>query len=456
MALLEPGRQVGRWRVVRFIDAGGNGEVWEVANEDGARAAMKILRDSRVDSVAYRRFRREIDTLLGLGERPGVIPIIDTHLPEQPTRKDRAWYVMPLARPMQAALEGRPVKDVVDAVAALAEVLADLHDQGIGHRDIKPANLLWHDGRPTLGDFGLIVLPDAESLTEPDRVPGAFGYIADEVMLSPETARAEPADVFALAKVLWKLLTPGALFPPQGPLRADGGPSALARSLTVPRADALDRILEAATRLLPGRITMRQLASELRAWLALPDPAALPEGLEAVLAAARATMTGSLSARDDGTARRESSDAAQQLLMQRADSLFEALRTIDPTGLQVGRMAVGRLNRLIEQPAETGRPLYGPPLHYGARVTRSDGVGRDDVLVVAFCLQVAEQGPPEAAVTGLLLAGDEDSSAGDFRMLPTERAMLGMELEAAIERTVQAASDQLASVLQSFVASSGD
>ncbi len=301
-------------------------------------------------------------------------------------------------------------------------------------------------------DFGLVYLPGAESLTEPGRVPGAFGYIADEVMQNPDTARAEPADVFALAKVLWKLLTPGALFPPQGSLRADGGPSTLERSLTVGRADLLDRILEAATRPQAARISMADLARELRGWLELPPLVGLPEGLDAVLAAARISMERALTARDAAAARKQATEAVQAVLMRRADELFEALRTIDPTGIQVGRMAVGRLNQLIEQPAETGRPSYGPPFHYGARLTRSDAVGRDDVLVVAFCLHVADDGAPEGAITGLLLAGDEGTNDSDFRHLPTRRAAMGVELEAAVERTVNDAAALLGPVLESFIA----
>jgi hypothetical protein len=87
-------------------------------------------------------------------------------------------------------------------------------------------------------------LPDAESLTAPGRVPGAFGYISDQMMVDPEGADGVPADVFALAKVLWVLLTPGALFPLQGRHRADGGPGSLQRTLALSNADGLDRRLE--------------------------------------------------------------------------------------------------------------------------------------------------------------------------------------------------------------------
>lgn len=450
MPLLDVGQQVGRWKVVRFIDAGGNGEVWEVADSHGQSAAMKMLLDRRADSVAYKRFKREIETLQGLEDRPNVLKIVDSNLPPQPTRSNRAWYVMPLATPLVDALSGRPVEDVIDAVAELAEALADLHASGIGHRDIKPANLLWHDGRPVLGDFGLVWLPDAEALTEPGRVPGALGYISDEMMQSPTTAAAPAADVFALAKVLWKLLIPGGLFPPQGALRADGGPSSLARGLTVSHADSLDRITERATRAVSTRSDMATFAHELRMWLTLAPGASAPPGLGEAIALARESMNESLNRRDAATARSTARDAAEDLLAERAGELFDLVRAIDPSGTEIGRMAIGRLNQLIEQPAEMGGIAFGPPFHCGARVTRPNASGRDDVLVLAFCLEVSEQEPATGAVAGLLLAGDENSNDSTSVLLEPRRAPLGVDLEIAIEQAVVEAGTKLSGVVSYF------
>ena len=449
MALLEPGRVLGAWTVVRYIDKGGNGEVWEVVDDSGLRGAAKILADRRADSVRYQRFRREIETVRALGERTGVLPILDAHLPEEPSKRDRAWYVMPLARPLSKALEHLPVDQVVESVAALAEVLAELHKLGIGHRDIKPANLLWHADGPVLGDFGLVYIPEAESLTEPGRVPGAFGYIADEMMLYPDKAEAPPADVFALAKVLWKLLTPGALYPPQGALRADGGPATLARTLTVPHADTLDRILEAATRPVEARITMNAVGSELRAWLALPAPPRLPGDLEPALLAARRSMEGAVRERDVSATRKLSIENLAAVLVDRSAPLIEAVRSLDTAEAQIGPMAVGSLHRLVEQPVESGS-LYERTFHHGVRITRTESLGRGDVFVVAFCLQVTREG--QGAVTGMLLAGDEDTNDSFFRLVPTRRAELGVKLEAAIEQTVADAAEELQAALEAFAA----
>jgi len=451
MALLESGKVLGRWSVVRFIDDGGNGEVWGVVDEDDQPAALKVLRDYRGDSVPYERFCREISAVQALGEHPGVLPILDVHLPDEPRRRDRAWYVMPLARPLAEVLEDGAVTDVVAAIASLAETLAELHERGIAHRDLKPGNLLWHDGGPVLGDFGLVHLPDAEALTESGRVPGSFGYIADELMVEPRSAEASPADVYALAKVLWKLLTPGALYPLQRELRADGGPATLARSLTVPHAEALDRILERATAPVQARLSMAELAADLRGWLALPAPAGFPEGVDVVLEAARRSMDVAVAQRDLAAVRERAVDGLRKSLIQRCADVVQAVRSLDPAGAQVGPLSIGGLHALIEQPVESGPPP-GPPFHHGVRVTRSRGYADQDVLVVAFCLQVPEDG--SGTITGVLLAGDEHTHDNLFRLTRPRRAEPGVEMEAAIEQTVAEAAEHLPEALTAFTARS--
>lgn len=358
---------------------------------------------------------------------------------------------MPLARPLAEMLKDAPVTDVVAAIASLAETLAELHERGIAHRDLKPGNLLWHDAGPVLSDFGLVHLPDAEALTESGRVPGSFGYIADELMVEPRSAEASPADVYALAKVLWKLLTPGALYPLQRELRADGGPATLARSLTVPHAEALDRVLERATAPVQARLSMAQLAAELRGWLTLPAPAGFPEGVDVALEAARRSMDAAVAQRDLAAVRERAVDGLQEALIQRCTDLVQAVRSLDPAGAQVGPLAIGGLHALIEQPVESG-PSPGPPFHHGVRVTRSSSYADEDVLVVAFCLQVPEDGP--GTITGMLLAGDEHTHDNLFRLTGPRRAEPGVEMEAAIEQTVAEAAEQLPDALTAFTARS--
>lgn len=411
VTVLREGSQLGGWMARRFIAEGGNGEVWEVEHFDGRRAALKLLKSRNLGSVRWRRFRREVETIASLADQPGILPLLEVHLPEQLVKGDRAWYVMPLAEPLSAALAGREVVETVEAVAGLARTLAGLHEQGIAHRDLKPANLLWHASAPSLVDFGLVRVPDEETISDPGRVPGSMGYMSDEVLTDPDGADPMLSDVFALAKVLWILLTPGSPYPLQGALRADGGSGTMARGLTVSHAASLDEVLAAATSPEPARTTMAQLADDLSAWLELRPATPLGEELQAAVANARAAMSDTLERRDQAASVAERAARAQERLIEACEPVLQVIVSVDPEGVQRGGAAVGSLYRLVEQPEETGSVVYGPPFHHGARVERTQSWGFEESLVAAFCLQVSETG--EAAVTGLLAAGDETSTAGE-------------------------------------------
>jgi serine/threonine-protein kinase len=69
---------------------------------------------------------------------------------------------MPIATPLDQALSGASVENVVAAIRSISETLSRLKkEHGIGHRDIKPGNLFEIDSQYLVGDFGLVALPDA-------------------------------------------------------------------------------------------------------------------------------------------------------------------------------------------------------------------------------------------------------------------------------------------------------
>jgi serine/threonine protein kinase len=359
---------------------------------------------------------------------------------------------MPLATPLAKQVEGKPVSDAVEAVAELAHTLAELHALAIKHRDLKPGNLYWHDNSPAVGDFGLAATPEGESLTEPGRIPAAFGYISDEMIMEPEVADPIPADTFALAKVLWKLLVPSAEYPPQGPLRADSGPATLSRNLSVPRADSLDRVLEAATAPVASRIDMARLATELRGWLDLQPLAEVPEELDAALLAARRSMDATLQAREAKNARDRTTEALAEHLRNIASPLFESVASIDPDGAEVGPFAIGARRESIEQSSYLGQAPWGEPFHHGVRISRGPS-HYEESLVVAFCLQVDEDG--QGAVEGVLWIGHEGESGGGGQHLGVRRAPIGIELEAEIDKIIGDAARATPSLLEAFAQRGG-
>jgi serine/threonine protein kinase len=174
---------------------------------------------------------------------------------------------MPVAVPISQALEGKPLSDVVTAVAAIADTLAQLQrDYGIAHRDIKPGNLYELNGLWLIGDFGLVALPDAEALTAEGRQVGPAHYTAYEMVLDPTTANPHPADVYSLGKTLWVLAT-GQAWPPEGHQPVSTRGFEVGDFRPHPRAAALDQEVDLMTRLHPEeRPSKEQVARDLTTW----------------------------------------------------------------------------------------------------------------------------------------------------------------------------------------------
>ncbi len=273
MSQLKPGVEVGPWTLEQKLGDGGNADVWE-ASRDGETRALKLLR--KFKGEPYERFLREVRTQLECADDPGVLPIVDSHLPDAPSSVDRPWYSMPICETADSALVEAGLEEVVSAVASIAETLGRLHERGISHRDIKPGNLYRHEGTWRVGDFGLVDLPDESSLTITGRPLGPRHFMPPELLAASAVDDSRPADVFMLAKTLWVLAT-GQKFPFPGEQRADVEPYRLRTWLHFRRTAALDELVDRCTRAVPEeRPSMVQVAADLHAWLTLvndQDPA---------------------------------------------------------------------------------------------------------------------------------------------------------------------------------------
>lgn len=257
-----------QWERLEQLGTGGNSVVWR-ARRGEAVCALKVLNSRDPDDESYQRFSREAELLKRLSGRRGVMPLIDAHVPLNPTRSDRAWIAMPVATGVRQALGPQPsLEAVVEAVQAIAATLASLSDEGISHRDLKPENLFNIDGEWVLGDFGLAKDANCEAITEDGRALGARFYVAPEMQTSPSTSDGRCADVYSLAKVLW-VLASGQNFPPPGHQVETYFPNTLVAITNVEKAQILDALIDRATRYAPAeRPTMAMLSDELRGWLA--------------------------------------------------------------------------------------------------------------------------------------------------------------------------------------------
>jgi len=446
MSRLSEDKTVGDWTCTHPLGVGGNADVWEVVHEDGRHGAMKVVRDQRPGRTAYARFVREVETLRSLTPRAGVVGVLDEHLPAEPSATDFAWLVMPVAEPLREALRGQPVAEVVAAIAAIAETLMGLHVAGLAHRDIKPDNLFWYENRAAVGDFGLVALPDVESLHD-GRIPGAFGFIADEVLADPAGSDGAPADVFALAKTLWVLLVEEQDFPPQGHIRADGGAATLSRRIVVGYIEGLDRIIDRATAPVQIRLTMQELAAELRAWATDPVSRELPVGIGAALQLARGAMQSTFTERDAQQARSEAFDEAYEMIRERSGDVMQVLEQLD-RGAVIGRYANDFLHKYTEVSEYIGGPVIERQAHWGGKVVKGPDY-HPIVMLVDFGIGVDTDGSVHLAA--FALAGAERSTGGVHYGPQTGLApMRSIQLEKAVDRLVALVGEELPRLLQAF------
>ena len=234
---LEPGDQVGPYRIDRLLGRGGGGAVYR-AYRDGEGAAVALKTVTRVRSALIASLRREIDALVRL-RHPGIVAIHEHGL-----HGGLPWYAMDLvegrslceflpsaeadgsgesrtgsaATPSDAPLPARPacpadLPRLLAIARRLCFPLAWLHGQGIVHRDLKPANVLVRDGdQPVLMDFGLAATTGGhEALDADGGAAGTLCYVAPEQAAGDEVdARA---DLFALGCILYEMATRRRAFP---------------------------------------------------------------------------------------------------------------------------------------------------------------------------------------------------------------------------------------------------
>jgi serine/threonine protein kinase len=218
--------QVGRWRVVRFLGAGGFSWVFEVLDEDlGRRCALKMLRSEAGKGEQYRRFRREAELLASFND-PHIVTIFDRGLDD---RTGCHFYVMEL-------FTGMDLRKVIDEEGPLhwgraANLFVGVL-QGLGllhshepdriiHRDIKPSNIQFTAaGQAKLFDFGIASIQSAAvpmKFDETRSIPGEArltefnAFIGTVRYASPEQIKLKPtgpaSDVFSVGLCFFEALT---------------------------------------------------------------------------------------------------------------------------------------------------------------------------------------------------------------------------------------------------------
>ncbi len=214
---LEEGQLLaGRFRVVRFIAAGGMGDVYEVDDlELHERLALKTIRSEVVShGRALARFKHEVQFAKRVSH-PNVCRIHDLGTHRGPAA-DVVFLTMQLLAGetlgQRLRRDGRMnLPEALPLVVQMAEALGAAHDAGVIHRDFKPSNVMLTGTKAMVTDFGLArsaaAGEDAASaeLTESGNLVGTPAYMAPEQLTHGELTPA--TDIYALGLVMFEMLT---------------------------------------------------------------------------------------------------------------------------------------------------------------------------------------------------------------------------------------------------------
>ncbi|MFB7496570.1 protein kinase [Streptomyces sp. NPDC056161] len=193
-------REIGRYRLVGRLGAGGMGSVYLGRTPGGRPAAVKVISDHfRADPAALERFRREAETLRRV-RSAYTAALIDASITTPPYWLATEYVPGPTLDRVVAGGGALPTDLCWALLAALAEGLGDIHDLGIWHRDVKPQNVILSPTGPQLIDFGISRSSQQSALTQAGHAMGTPGYTAPETLTHNQVGA--DSDVFALGATL--------------------------------------------------------------------------------------------------------------------------------------------------------------------------------------------------------------------------------------------------------------
>jgi tetratricopeptide (TPR) repeat protein len=220
------GRAVGHFRIVREIEVGGMGEVYEAEQEAPVRRVALKLGRRHLAAEGSARLEFERQTLAEMNH-PNIAQVYEAGT----TADGRPYFAMELL-PGRALIaycdEHRlTVDERLELFKQICAGIQHAHQKAIIHRDLKPANILvtLQDGKavPKIIDFGIAKALGKPSLTQEDQRPGTREYMSPEQVAGKDLDTR--TDVYSLGLVLHELLL-GELPPP-----GVGGPPRLSERL---------------------------------------------------------------------------------------------------------------------------------------------------------------------------------------------------------------------------------
>jgi serine/threonine protein kinase len=222
------GRQLGSYKIISWLGAGGMGEIYRAKDTTlGRDVAIKVLPRAFIsDPERLARFEREarmlaalnhphIGSIYGFEQADGIRGLV-LELIEGPTL---AELLAASGHETQGSRTGLPLNQALTIASQIADALDAAHEKGIIHRDLKPANIkITPKGVVKVLDFGLAKMDVDGSAPDLSQSPTVtVGGTREGVILgtaaymSPEQARGKPidkrTDIWSFGCVLYEMLT---------------------------------------------------------------------------------------------------------------------------------------------------------------------------------------------------------------------------------------------------------
>jgi serine/threonine protein kinase len=197
--------KIDRFEIKRILGKGGLAIVYLAYDTTlGRNVAIKIPTVDAQKKSGIERFFREARVVADL-EIPYVVPVYDFFPEHQPPFMVMKY--MPGGSLRDHLDDGKifTLKESIDILTPIADVLDKIHAKGRIHRDVKPSNILFdNEGVAHLSDFGCVLLLDEISDLTSGTEPGTYAYMSYE-QLGGETTTV--SDVYSFGVILYQMLT---------------------------------------------------------------------------------------------------------------------------------------------------------------------------------------------------------------------------------------------------------
>lgn len=201
-----PGNELGHFRILRRLGAGGMGVVLlaEQLEPINRQVALKLVQPRLLDAVSRAMFVVERQALAQL-EHPNVARVYEAGEAEFGELYYAMEWVDGERLDLWCATQRPDLRQRLQLLIAVCRGVQHAHSRNIVHRDLKPANILVQrvDGLPTpkIIDFGIAIAAG----TTQTRAIGTPDYMSPEQRLEGEVSD-QRTDVYALGVILFQLL----------------------------------------------------------------------------------------------------------------------------------------------------------------------------------------------------------------------------------------------------------